>query len=61
MSMEVRKSQPTLHRRSPDPIGYDTHDPQYIEQVADDALAGRHSDAIEREVCDVMKRWGMRQ
>lgn len=50
MSSEVRQSQPTLHRSSPNPLGYATRDPRYIEQVADDALAGRHSDAT-REKC----------
>lgn len=57
---EVRKSRPTLHRRPVDPLGYDTRDPSYVYQVAEDALGDRHSENIEREINSTMRRWGMR-
>ena len=57
---EVRKSRPTLHRRTADPLGYDTRDPLYVYQAADDALNGRHSENIEREIHAAMSRWARR-
>ncbi len=57
---EVRKSRPTLHRRPVDPLGYDTRDPSYGVQMAEDALNGRHSEEIEQEIDRAMSRWGMR-
>ncbi|MBY5358748.1 type II toxin-antitoxin system Phd/YefM family antitoxin [Rhizobium leguminosarum] len=57
---EVRKSRPTLYRRPADPLGYDTHDPSYAMQMAEDALNGRHSEEIEQEIDRAMRRWGKR-
>ena len=60
MPSEVRKSRPTLHKRPVDPLGYDTRDPSYAAQMAEDALNGRHSEEIEQETDRAMSRWGMR-
>ncbi|CDN95412.1 Addiction module, PhD/YefM domain protein [Agrobacterium tumefaciens] len=57
---EVRKSRPTLHRRSVDPLGYDTRDPSYVVRMAEDALNGRNSEEIEQEIDRAMSRWRMR-
>jgi prevent-host-death family protein len=57
---EVRKSRPTLHRRVADPLGYDTRDPGYINQTANDALSGKHPEEIAREVDNAMRRWRLR-
>lgn len=57
---EVRRSKPTLHRPPVDPLGYDTRDPDYVSQLVEDALAGRHSQAVRSEVQAALRRWGMR-
>lgn len=57
---EVRKSRPTLHKRPTDPLGYDTRDPDYAARMAEDALSGRHSEEIEKEIHGAMNRWGKR-
>jgi PHD/YefM family antitoxin component YafN of YafNO toxin-antitoxin module len=57
---EVRRSRPTLHQSSADPLAYDTRDPDYVLQLVEDALAGRHAQAIRSEVQAALRRWGMR-
>ncbi|TCA17393.1 hypothetical protein E0H68_06360 [Rhizobium leguminosarum bv. viciae] len=50
---------PNVHRRHPDPLGYDTRRPfhEVAKQMAEDALAGRHQDAVDAELEMVRKRW----
>lgn len=57
---EAPRSRPALHRRTADPLGYDTRDPSYINQVASDALAGKHPEEIAREIDNAMRRWRLR-
>ncbi|WP_111562952.1 hypothetical protein [Rhizobium sp.] len=57
---EAPQSRPALHRRTADPLGYDTRDPSYINQVASDALSGKHPEEIAREIDSAMRRWGLR-
>ncbi|MFS2154738.1 hypothetical protein [Rhizobium sp. Rhizsp42] len=57
---DAPKSLPALHRRTADPLGYDTRDPDYINQVASDALAGKHPEEVAREKDNAMRRWGLR-
>jgi hypothetical protein len=35
--------------RRDDPLGYDTSDPGYLDQMARDALRGRHQAAVDAE------------
>lgn len=55
------ESKPTVHRRSPDPLGYDTSQPfrAVARAMADDALGGQHQKEAERELEVVRKRWRM--
>jgi hypothetical protein len=57
---DAPKSRPALHRRTADPLGYDTRDPGYINQMASDALAGKHPEEILREIDNAMRRWRLR-
>ncbi len=57
---EATKARPALHRRTTDRLGYDTRDPGYINQVASDALGGKHPEEIEREIDNAMRRWRLR-
>ena len=60
MPNEAPRSRPALHRRTADPLGYDTRDPGYINQMASDALAGKHPEEIAREIDNAMRRWRLR-
>jgi hypothetical protein len=57
---EAPKSRPALLRRTADPLGYDVRDPSYINQVANDALGGKHPEEIAREKDNAMRRWRLR-
>lgn len=57
---EAPKSRPALHRRTADPLGYDTRDPGYFSQAASDALGGKHHEEIAREIDNAMRRWRLR-
>jgi hypothetical protein len=49
---------PTI-RRHPDPLGYDTRRPfvEVAREISEDALAGRHQDAVDAELEAVRRRW----
>jgi hypothetical protein len=57
---EALESHPTLHHRTADPLGYDTRDPGYVNQVASDALGRKHPEEIAREIDNAMRRWRLR-
>jgi hypothetical protein len=44
-----------------DPLGYDTRDPSWVRNAAEDALAGTDKAVIEKEVDAALRRWGLRQ
>lgn len=50
---------PHVLRRHPDPLGYDTQRRfnEVARQIAEDALAGRHQDAVDAELEAVRRRW----
>ena len=53
--------EPTIYRSADDPLGYDTRRPfhEWAREMAEDALAGRHQEAIDAEIERFRKRWGM--
>lgn len=42
-----------------DPLGYDTSDPSWGRRAAEHALSGADKDAIEKEVREALRRWGL--
>lgn len=56
------KPKPTVHRAAEDTLGYDTRRPfsEVAKQMAEDALAGRHQDAVDAELEAVRKLWRRR-
>lgn len=49
----------TVRLRRSDPLGYDTRRPflEVAREMAADALAGRHQDAVDAELEAVRRRW----
>lgn len=51
-ALAILKRLPSLPE---DPLGYDTSDPGYLREMAEDALAGRHEDAVDAELANVRR------
>ena len=46
-------------REDDDPLGYDTSDPNFMRQMARDALEGRNEDAVQQEIVRISARFGL--
>lgn len=59
LTVEVGRRAVT-HRSADDPLGYDTRDPAEIRRMIDDALTGRHQDAVDAELARVRETYRRR-